>query len=70
MQASAGEADGTDPVKLETKADFEAALARLRRRAPEKLAAFVLSLAAVRQRIAANMRQRPEAERRGSVAAG
>jgi hypothetical protein len=45
MQASSGEADGTDPVKLETKADFEAALARLRRRAPDELAAFILSLA-------------------------
>ncbi len=32
-------------MRLERKAEFEAALARLRRRDPEKLAAFVLSLA-------------------------
>jgi hypothetical protein len=37
--------DGKDILKLETKADLESALARLRRRDPELMAAFVLSLA-------------------------
>jgi len=32
-------------LKLETQADFESALARLRRRGPESMAAFILSLA-------------------------
>ena len=39
--------DGKDLLTLETKASFESALARLRRRDPEAMAAFILSLAQV-----------------------
>jgi hypothetical protein len=37
--------DGKDKLKLETPADFDSVLARLRRRDPESMAAFILSLA-------------------------
>ena len=37
--------DGEDIVKLDTKAEFESALSRLRRRDPDSMAAFILSLA-------------------------
>ena len=39
--------DGKDVLRLESKADFESARARLRRRDPEAMAAFILSLAQV-----------------------